>query len=77
MGSRWLNELTRGDAERRRKAIEFQDSIDERFNFGGSRQDGEHDLVAISIAKDARKLAGFTDEEIERLVKSTQRSQVY
>ena len=77
MGSRWLNELTRGDAERRRKAIEFQDSIDERFNLGGSRQDGEHELVAISIAKDARKLAGFTDEEIERLVKSTQRSQVY
>jgi uncharacterized ferritin-like protein (DUF455 family) len=77
MGSRWLNELTRGDAERRRKAIEFQDSIDERFNLGGARQDGEHELVAISIAKDARKLAGFTDEEIERLVKSTQRSQVY
>ena len=77
MGSRWLNELTRGDADRRRKAIEFQDSIDERFNLGGSRQDGEHELVAISIAKDARRLAGFTDEEIERLVKSTQRSQVY
>jgi uncharacterized ferritin-like protein (DUF455 family) len=77
MGSRWLNELTRGDAERRRQAIAFQDSIDERFNFAGSRQDGEHELVAISIAKDARKLAGFTDEEIERLVKSTQRSQVY
>jgi uncharacterized ferritin-like protein (DUF455 family) len=77
MGSRWLNELTRGDAERRRKAIEFQDSIDERFNFGNTRQDGQHDVVAISIAKDARKLAGFTDEEIERLVKSTQRSQVY
>ena len=77
MGSRWLNELTRGDSDRRRKAIEFQDSIDERFNLGGSRQDGEHELVAISIAKDARKLAGFTDEEIERLVKSTQRSQVY
>src|SRR6266851_5718275 len=66
MGSRWLNELTRGDAERRRKAIEFQDSIDERFNLGGSRQDGEHELVAISIAKDARALGGFTDEEIER-----------
>jgi len=34
-------------------------------------------VVPISIAKDARRLAGFTDEEIERLVKSTQRSQVY
>jgi uncharacterized ferritin-like protein (DUF455 family) len=77
MGSRWLNELTRGDPERRRRAIEFQDSIDERFNLGGQRQDGHHEAVPISIAKDARRLAGFTEEEIERLVKSTQRSQVY
>ena len=77
MGSRWLNELTRGDPERRRRAIEFQDSIDERFNLGGQRRDGHHEVVPISIAKDARRLAGFTDEEIERLVKSTQRSQVY
>jgi uncharacterized ferritin-like protein (DUF455 family) len=77
MGSRWLNELTRGNPERRRAAIEFQESIDERFNLGGTRQDGAHDLVPVSIAKDARRLAGFTDEEIDRLVKSTQRSQVY
>jgi len=77
MGSRWLNELTRNDPERRKRAIDFQDSIDERFNLGGTRQDGHHEAVPISIAKDARRLAGFTDEEIERLVKSTQRSQVY
>jgi uncharacterized ferritin-like protein (DUF455 family) len=77
MGSRWLNELTRGDPERRKRAIEFQDSIDERFNLGGTRRDGEHDEVSISIAKEARRLAGFTDEEIERLVRSTQRSPVY
>lgn len=77
MGSRWLNELTRGDPERRRRAIEFQDTLDERFNLGGVRQDGEPDEVGISIAKDARRLAGFTDDEIERLVRSTQRSPVY
>ncbi|MBI1848241.1 MAG: DUF455 family protein [Candidatus Rokubacteria bacterium] len=77
MGSRWLNELTKGDPHRRRQAIEFQDTIDERFNLGGVRQDGAHDEVSISIAREARKLAGFTDEEIERLVKSTQRSPVY
>jgi len=77
MGSRWLNELTRGDAERRRRAIEFQESIDERFNLGGVRQDGRHDEVQISIAKDVRRLGGFTDEEIERLIRTTQRSPVY
>lgn len=77
MGSRWLNELTRDDPDRRRRAVEFQDSIDERFNLGGARRDGAPEEVGISIAKDARRLAGFTDEEIERLVKSTQRSPVY
>src|SRR5207245_11222951 len=53
MGSRWLNELTRGDAERRRKAIEFQETIDERFNLGGSRQDGHHEVVPSSSAQGA------------------------
>ena len=77
MGSKWLTRLTEGDPERRRKAIEFQDTIDERFNLGGARQLGDHEVVPISIAIEARKLAGFTDEEIERLIKSTQRSQVY
>jgi uncharacterized ferritin-like protein (DUF455 family) len=77
MGSKWLNKLTEGDPERRRRAIEFQESIDDRFNLGGVRQDGQHEEVQISIAKEARRLAGFTDEEIERLIKSTQRSPVY
>jgi len=77
MGSKWLTELTRDDPERRRQAIEFQESIDERFNLGGTRRDGSHEEVSVSIAKDVRRLAGFTDDEIERLVRSTQRSPVY
>src|SRR6266446_551647 len=77
MGSRWLTKLTEGDPERRRKAIEFQETIDERFNLGGIRLDGAHEEVGISIAKEARRLAGFTDEEIDKLVRSTQRSPVY
>src|SRR3990170_3496293 len=77
MGSKWLTRLTEGDPERRRRAIEFQETIDERFNLGGMRREGEHEAVPVSIATEARKLAGFTDEEIERLIKTTQRSQVY
>ena len=77
MGSRWLNELTKGDPERRQRAIDFQETIDERFNLGGARADGDHELVGISIAREARRLAGFTDEEIDRLIRSTQRSPVY
>jgi uncharacterized ferritin-like protein (DUF455 family) len=77
MGSKWLNKLTEGDPERRRRAIAFQETIDERFNLGGVRQDGAHEEVPISIATEARRLAGFTDEEIERLIKATQRSPVY
>jgi len=41
------------------------------------RLDGAHEEVGISIAKEARRLAGFTDEEIDKLVRSTQRSPVY
>jgi uncharacterized ferritin-like protein (DUF455 family) len=77
MGSKWPTRLTEGDPERRRRAIEFQESIDERFNLGGIRQDGDHESVPISIATAARQLGGFTDEEIERLIKTTQRSPVY
>jgi len=77
MGSKWLTRLTEGDPERRRQAIAFQETIDERFNLGGVRQDGDHEQVLISIATEARQLGGFTDEEIQRLIKTTQRSQVY
>lgn len=77
MGSYWLNRLTEGDPERRRRAVEFQESIDERFNLGGVRQEGEADQVPIAIATEYRRLAGFTDEEIQRLVRTTQRSPVY
>jgi uncharacterized ferritin-like protein (DUF455 family) len=77
MGSYWLNKLTEGDPERRRRAVEFQESIDDRFNLGGMRREGPADQVPIAIATEYRKLAGFTDEEIDRLVKSTQRSPVY
>src|SRR5439155_319152 len=41
MGSKWLTKLTEGDAERRRRAIEFQENIDERFNLGGVRREGD------------------------------------
>ena len=77
MGSKWLTRLTEGDPERRKKAIAFQETIDERFNLGGVRQDGDHEEVLISIATEARQLGGFTDEEIDRLIRTTQRSQVY
>ena len=77
MGSKWLTRLTEGDPERRRRAIEFQETIDERFNLGGMRREGEHEAVPVSIATDVRRLAGFSEEEIERLIRTTQRSQVY
>ena len=77
MGSKWLARLTEGDPDRRRRAIEFQETIDERFNLGGMRREGDHEAVPVSIATDVRRLAGFTEQEIERLIRTTQRSQVY
>ncbi|HEY7494811.1 MAG TPA: DUF455 family protein [Candidatus Tectomicrobia bacterium] len=77
MGSHWLRKLTEHAPERLKKALEFQLSIDERFNLGGIRGEGKADEEGISIARDIRREAGFTDEEIDRLVKTAQRSPVY
>src|SRR5438132_599806 len=73
MGSKWLTKLTEGDAERRRRAIEFQESIDERFNLGGVRREGDHDAVSISnpavaAFMDSLEDAEGPDQTVDRLV---------
>src|ERR1700730_10172148 len=83
MGSKWMRQLTEGDPERFKKAQDFQNSIDDLFNFGPGRKhvedvdhvkqrinDKEIEIDSgITIAREARLLAGFTEEEIDRLVK--------
>jgi uncharacterized ferritin-like protein (DUF455 family) len=91
MGSQWMRRLTEGDPERLKKALAFQENIDNLFNFQGGRtttenapqvpiQVGERSIdfdATLTIARDARLLAGFTDEEIERLFKAAARSAAY
>jgi uncharacterized ferritin-like protein (DUF455 family) len=91
MGSKWMRKLTEGDPERLRKAQAFQDNIDNLFNFGGGRttQEGAAQIkqrlgdreveidATLTIAREARLLAGFTDEEIERLIKGMGKSAAY
>jgi len=91
MGSKWMRQLTEGDPERFRKAQEFQNNIDDLFNFGGGRTtveqagqikqrvDGKEIEIdsGITIAREARLLAGFTEEEIDRLVKGFGKSSAY
>src|SRR5260370_1257422 len=38
MGSKWMRQLTEGDPERLKRAQQFQDQIDELFNFGPGRK---------------------------------------
>ncbi len=77
MGSHWMRKLTEHAPERLQKALAFQMSIDERFNLGGVRGVQQSDEEGITVARDIRREAGFTDEEIDRLIASTQRSPVY
>ena len=91
MGSKWMRKLTEGDPERLRKAQAFQDNIDNLFNFGGGRttQEGAAQIkqrlgdkeveidATLTIAREARLLAGFTNEEIERLIKGMGKSAAY
>jgi uncharacterized ferritin-like protein (DUF455 family) len=91
MGSKWMRKLTEGDPERFKRAQEFQNRIDDLFNFGGGRTtvenanhikqrvgDKQIEIDAtITIAREARLLAGFTEEEIDRLVKGFGKSGAY
>jgi uncharacterized ferritin-like protein (DUF455 family) len=62
MGSDWLRRLTENDPERRQRALEFQRVIDKLFSLGGFRS--ERDESPVSLARQFRAMAGFTDDEI-------------
>ena len=81
MGSKWMRKLTEGDPERLARAQAFQEMVDEVFNFRGGRRLAEDlqkdDGMTLTIAREARMLAGFTEEEIQRLIESTRKSSAY
>ena len=66
MGSDWLRRITANDKERQQQALEFQRTIDKLFSFGGFR--GERDENPVHLARNFRRLAGFSDDEITELV---------
>ncbi len=65
MGSTWLREVTKDDAERRKQALEFQKTVDGLFNFRGLR--GEDRGSAIRLARKFRELAGFDTAEVDAI----------
>ena len=58
MGSDWLRRLTENDPERLERALEFRRVVDKVFSAAG--RSGDRDG-----ARAYRKLAGFTDEDID------------
>ena len=66
MGSDWLRRLTANDPERQQQALEFQRAVDKVFSFGGFR--GEQEENPVHLARNFRRLAGFSDDEIADLV---------
>src|SRR5439155_10138224 len=58
MGSDWLRKLTEHDPDRRERALEFQRLVDKMFSGAGRGDNSES-------ARQFRKLAGFTDSEID------------
>jgi uncharacterized ferritin-like protein (DUF455 family) len=66
MGSDWLRRITADDPERRAAALGFQRLVDKLFSFGGFR--GEDEESPVHLAREFRRAAGFTDEEIAELV---------
>jgi uncharacterized ferritin-like protein (DUF455 family) len=68
-GQVWSKALTENDPERRKKVISFQRKVDRAFSFGGTRgsYDGDNMEQFLPIAIEMRKLAGFTDADIEEV----------
>jgi hypothetical protein len=66
MGSDWLRRLTSNDPERQKQALDFQKAVDKLFSFGGLR--GERDENPVHLARNFRRLAGFSEDEIVELV---------
>ncbi|HEX4979088.1 MAG TPA: DUF455 family protein [Acidimicrobiales bacterium] len=66
-GQVWAKELTEGDPDRRKRVIEFQRKVDRAFSFGGVRgaYDSRTGEEFMPIAVELRKMAGFTDADIE------------
>jgi uncharacterized ferritin-like protein (DUF455 family) len=60
MGSDWLRKVTANDPQRQKDALEFQKAVDKLFSFGGFR--GERDDNPVHLARNFRKLAGFSEE---------------
>ena len=66
MGSDWLRRLTATDPQRQKEALDFQKAVDKLFSFGGFR--GEREENPVHLARNFRRLAGFSDNEISDLV---------
>jgi uncharacterized ferritin-like protein (DUF455 family) len=65
MGSTWLREITKNDADRQQRALSFQRTVDSLFNFRGLR--GETVEASIKLARQFREMAGFAAEEIDEI----------
>src|SRR5258707_12835118 len=66
MGSDWLRRLTAQDPQRQKEALDFQKAVDKLFSFGGFR--GERDENPVHLARNFRRLAGFSADQITELV---------
>src|SRR2546426_6176400 len=72
MGSDWLRRLTEGDPERRQRALDFQHTVDKLFSLGGLR--GETDESPVKLAREFRRLSGFSEEEIDEVAGAARES---
>jgi uncharacterized ferritin-like protein (DUF455 family) len=68
-GQVWSKELTENDPDRRRKVVAFQRKVDRAFSFGGLRgaYDSRTNEEFLPLAVELRKLAGFTEADIEEV----------
>jgi uncharacterized ferritin-like protein (DUF455 family) len=68
-GQVWSKALTENDPDRRKRVVAFQRKVDRAFSFGGLRgaYDSRTNEEFMPLAVEFRKLAGFSDADIEEV----------
>jgi len=74
MGSNWLRDVTKNDKDRQTRALEFQRTVDQMFNFRGQR--GDRQDAAIRLARKFREMAGFDTDEIDEIARMAEEARL-
>ena len=67
-------DVTKNDKDRQTRALEFQRTVDQMFNFRGQR--GDREDATIRLARKFREMAGFDTDEIDEIARMAEEARL-